>query len=115
MDFSQFDFEPNQYDVVLALNSLIYLFNNPDFRGASTSSTSSTSTASPSLSFVYPYVYLKQLLLSIRQGGVFFIDKTTYNLYLRDSNKEIDGIHIKDIADTILDLASDHVIIYKKI
>jgi hypothetical protein len=79
-DFTQFQYETEKYNVIVALNSLFYLFNNPKFEDK------------------YHYIFFKTLIHSLVISGVLFVDKITYNSLKDWAQNDINNIEVKNLG-----------------
>jgi hypothetical protein len=75
-DFTQFAFEADSYHLIIALNCLFYLFNNPKFEEK------------------FHYVFFKRIIQSLKLNGVLFVDKITYNSLKDWSANDIANIEV---------------------
>jgi len=78
-DFTAFDYGEQVYDIVIALNSVFYLLNNPKF-------------------LPYHFTYFKTLINCIKVGGFLFFDKVTYDILHDWKNNNIDNIDVKNLG-----------------
>lgn len=79
-DFATFSFGEKKYDVIIALNSVFYLLNNPKFEQQ------------------YHYPFFAKLINSLKIGGNLFFDKITHDILRQWKENGIDNISVKNLG-----------------
>jgi len=78
-DFSKFNYPPDHFDVIVALNSVYYMFNQNTFQDQ-----------------IYPY--FKTLVSSLKIGGILFLDKMTFSFLGQHKEEGITNINLKNLG-----------------
>jgi len=82
IDFTQFNYRECHYDVIVALNSLYYLFKNEDFQD-------------------HVHCYFVKLISSLKIGGILFIDNKTCDWFIKSGANKLQNITVRELHFTM--------------
>jgi len=77
-DFSKFNYPRDHFDVIVALNSVYYMFNQKTFQDQ--------------------IPFFKTLISSLKIGGILFLDKMTFSFLGQYKEEGITNINLKNLG-----------------